>query len=69
MVVVTALSRTIPPTGPALVLFFALTFLLSIALGWHYALDGLVGAGLVLIAFKLLAPFAKKDAASAKQAH
>lgn len=51
------------------VAFFALTFLLSIALGWHYALDGLVGAGLVLIAFKLLAPFAKKDAASAKQAH
>lgn len=39
--------------------FFVLTFSLSIAFGWHYALDGIVGALLVIVAFKLLAPFGR----------
>lgn len=39
--------------------FAGLTFLLSIALGWHYSLDGIIGGLLVWIAFKALQPLAR----------
>ena len=34
-----------------------LIFLLSIALGWHYALDGIVGGGAALLCYRLLQRF------------
>ena len=34
-----------------------LIFLLSIALGWHYALDGIVGGGAALLCYRLLHAF------------